>query len=156
MSQSKYPIQKIIDGDTFVVLTKKQADDINQIFESQKRKIGNYKKEIANLDSLLRFAKIDTVYNPELGKRLDLLENWLYFSAIDGAWIYYSYVDSSVYSVDLSYYSVRKDDQTGDLLFIRNEVPYDPEKKEFPMLNWNKDIIEPKQPRISIVPLKTK
>lgn len=155
MSQSKYPIQKIIDGDTFVVLTKQQADNINTIFESQKKKISNYRTKIANLDSLLKLNNIDTVYNPELAQRLDLLEHWIYFSSIDGAWIYYSYVDSSVYSVDLSYYSVRKDDLTGDLLFVRNNEPYDPEKKEFPKLDWSKEILEPKRPKISIVPLKT-
>jgi hypothetical protein len=61
LTQSNYPIQKIIDGDTFVVLTKKQADDINTIFESQKKKLVTLKRDIKVKDSLLSLVSIDTI-----------------------------------------------------------------------------------------------
>ena len=153
LTQSNYPIQKIIDGDTFVVLKKKQADEINSIFESQKSKIAFYRKEIKIKDSLLKLDNTDTIIDTQFTQRLDLLENWLYYASMDGAWIYYSYEDSSVYSVDLSHYYVRKDDTTGDLFFYRTDEPFDKENKEAPKTNWNTDIIKPKRPKVTKAPL---
>jgi len=148
LNQSKYPVQKVIDGDTFVILTKKQADDINVIFESQKSKISLFKKEIKHKDSLLLTIHSDTIIDTRFTQRLDLLEHWLYFSAMNSTWIYYSYEDSSIYYVDLGQYFVRKDDLTGDLLFIRAEEPFPVDNKEQPKINWNTEIIEPKRPKV--------
>lgn len=156
LTQSNYPIQKVIDGDTFVVLTKKQADDINTIFESQKLKISFYRKEIKLKDSLLEFARdtiIDSIIDNTFTQRLDLIEHWIFETATDGAWIYYSYADSSVYAVDLSHYYVRKDNLTGDLMFYRTEEPFDRDKKEYPRKHWNTEIIKPKRPKVTKAPL---
>jgi len=153
LTQSNYPIQKIINGDTFVVLTKKQADDINTIFESQKSKIAFYRREIKLKDSLLEFVRtdtiIDSIIDTEFTQRLDLVETWVFETAIDGAWIYYSYEDSSIYAVDLSHYYVRKDDLTGDLMFYRADKPFDTDKKEAPRRNWSNEIIKPKRPKVT-------
>lgn len=157
LTQSNYPIQKVIDGDTFVVLTKKQADDINTIFESQKSKIAFYRREIKLKDSLLEFIHsdtiIDSIIDTQFTQRLDLIEHWIFETAIDGAWIYYSYEDSSIYAVDLSHYYVRKDDLTGDLMFYRTDTPFDTDKREAPKRNWNTDIIKPKRPKVTKAPL---
>lgn len=156
LTQSNYPIQKVIDGDTFVVLTKKQADDINTIFESQKYKIAFYRREIKFKDSLLEFARdtiVDSIIDTQFTQRLDLIEHWLFETSIDGAWIYYSYEDSSIYAVDLSHYYVRKDDLTGDLMFYRSDEPFNTEKKEAPKRNWSNEIIKPKRPKVIKAPL---
>ena len=148
----------MIKGDSVVILTKKQATEINFIFESQKLKLDNYKKEIKIKDSLLA-AVLPTVdyynFDQELTKRLDLLENWAIRAAINSTWIYYSWEDSLVYAVDLSQYFVRKDDTTGDLYFLHSLDPIDPENnREQPPLDWQKEIIEPKRPVVSKVPIK--
>lgn len=157
-SQSSYPLQTIIKGDSVVILTKKQATDINTIFESQRAKISTYKAELTLKDSLLAVKQqvIDNYkFDYELAKRLDLLENWTINAAINSTWIYYSWQDSLVYAVDLSQYFVRKDDSTGNLYFLHTVEPISPkENKEQPPLDWQKEIIEPKRPVVTTVPIK--
>ena len=157
-SQSSYPLQTIIKGDSVVILTKKQATDINIIFESQRAKLTTYKTELTLKDSLLAVKQqvIDNYkFDYELAKRLDLLENWTIRAAINSTWIYYSWEDSLVYAVDLSQYFVRKDDTTGDLYFLHSIDPIDPENnREQPPLDWQKEIIEPKRPVVTTVPIK--
>lgn len=163
-SQSNYPLQTVIKGDSVVILTKAQAKNINDIFESQKAKIAAFKIEVASKDSLLAvkntllIQKTEVIehfnYNLELEKRLDLLEHWLLHASINNAWIYFSWDDSLIYYADLSQYYVRKDDYTGDIFFYRSERLIDPETEhESPHKNWNKDIIKPRRPKVTLAPL---
>jgi hypothetical protein len=81
-SQSNYPLQTVIKGDSVVILTKKQAQDINNIFESQKNKIASLNVENLKKDSLLLVKEYiillqDSLinnfsYNEELARRRDL------------------------------------------------------------------------------------
>jgi len=153
LTQSSYPIQKIIDGDTFVVLTKKQADDINTIFESQKKKLVVLKHDLKIKDSLLSVVKNDTIIDSSFIKRLTELEHWLINTSIDGAWLYYSWGDSSIYYVNLRKYFVRKDDTTGDLLFMQGEEEFPADNREYPRKNWENEIIKPKRPKVTKAPL---
>jgi hypothetical protein len=157
-SQSNYPLQTVIKGDSVVILTKAQANEINKIFESQTTLISKYKKEIAYKDSLLLVNKkvIESYdFNEEITKRLDILETWILDASINNVWLYYSWQDSVVYSVDLSQYYVRKDDHTGDILFQRSDEPLEPEKnKEEPPKGWENDFVKPKRPKINLVPIK--
>ena len=164
-SQSNYPLQTVIKGDSVVILTKKQANEINDIFESQKALILKYKTEVAYKDSLiavkdtLLIEKTKTInnfiYDYELAKRLDLLEHWMFNAAINNTWIYYSWKDSSIYAVDLSQYYVRKDDYTGGIFFYRSNEPVDPKKnKEEPPKGWENDFVKPKRPIVKKVPIK--
>ncbi len=163
-SQSNYPLQTVIKGDSVVILTKAQAKNINDIFESQKAKIAAFKIEVANKDSLLAIKDtlliqktelIETfTYNLELAKRLDLLEHWLLNAAINNTWLYYSWKDTLVYSVDLSQHYVRKDDHTGDIFFYRYDEPVNTEEdQEEPHKYWYTDIIKPKRPKVTLAPL---
>jgi hypothetical protein len=52
-SQSRYPLQTVINGDSVVILTKGQADTINTIFESQKIKINELKEQVMFRDSII-------------------------------------------------------------------------------------------------------
>ena len=149
-SQSTYPFQTIIKGDTVVILTKEQANSINGIVESQKAEISAYKIELNYKDSLL---SVRNDFDLELRKRLDLLENWATNIAIDGTWLYYSILEHKIYQVDLSQYTMKKDDISGDIFFIRNksfinhlEQPYEPQK------DWQLNILENNRPKISISP----
>jgi hypothetical protein len=158
LSQSKYPLQTIIKGDSVVILTKAQAKNINDIFEAQNIKLAKCKTEIAYKDSLLLVNKkvIESyVFNKAVTKRLDILETWILDAAIKNVWLYYSWQDSVVYSVDLSQYYVHKDDRTGDIFFYRSEHLLEPENNhEEPPKGWQNAIIETRRPSIKIVPIK--
>jgi hypothetical protein len=164
-SQSNYPLKTVIKGDSVVILTVKQADDINNIFESQKAKIAALKLDIATRDSLLAVKEIlliektqvidNFVFDTVIAKRLDIIEHWLLDAGINSTWIYYSWKDTMLYAVDLSQYKVRKDDYTGDLIFFRCEdviIPY--EDQEEPPKGWETDIVKPRRPKVTKVPLK--
>ncbi len=168
-SQSRYPLQTVIDGDSVVILTKAQADTINAIFDSQKLKIANFKQQtkvkdsiIAMRDTLLlfyteRFVEYRTIVEKELvrDETLDSITEWLLRRSMEGAWIYYSYAHKEVVAVDLSTYVVRKDDYTGDIMFfkINEECSKDDNQKE-PSLGWQFDIALPSRPRLNFLKLK--
>jgi hypothetical protein len=164
-SQSNYPLKTVIKGDSVVILTVKQADDINNIFERQKAIIAGFKKDIITRDSII--AVLDTiilekekviiehVFDDEISQRLDLLEAWLLDASINNAWIYYSWDDSTIYAVDLKQYYVQKDNMTGDLYFYKCPTPIDPyEKKENPLKGWERAIVKPERPKVTKVPIK--
>jgi hypothetical protein len=164
-SQSNYPLKTVIKGDSVVILLKKQADEINDIFENQKLSIINLKIKLKFKDSLLNVqdslieikennANLMGFYDT-LQKRLDLLENFIYDASIRNTWIYYSWDDSLIYSVDLSQYYVRKNDLSGDIHFHKTDKIVDPyDEQESPHIGWIRDILKPKRPRVTIVPIK--
>jgi hypothetical protein len=172
LCQSNYPLKTIIKGDSVVILKVEQADEINVIFERQKKQIQDLKDTIVGLkknvitrDSVIFYMteiqqeKED--FDSSIAQRLDLIENWLYYSSIEGAWLYYSYQDSLIYRVDLSNYKVRKDNNTGDLYFYWCE-DYDKDNmvdefinlRESPILNWQKEVRRSRRPKVEVVPIK--
>ena len=167
-SQSHYPLQTVINGDSVVILTKAQADTINAIFENQKTKIANFKTELKRKDSIIAIR--DTVllfYNQQIVQyrnvidlqivredKLDTITGWLIKRAVEGSWVYYSYLNNEIVAVDLSDYVVRKDDYTGDIMFYKRteDCPKDDKQKE-PPVGWHMDIVKPKRPRLNIFKL---
>lgn len=158
-SQSRYPLKTVINGDSVVILTTGQADTINIIFESQKAKIAAYKKETIVKDSIIRlrdtlvlfyyqkYTEYNTIIETQFVKddRLDSLQKWIIDRAMEGAWIYYSYINTEVVAVNLSTYAVRKDDYKGDIIFINGCG--EKEDKE-PKVDWQTDIALPERPKI--------
>lgn len=164
-SQSNYPLKTVIKGDSVVILTVQQADDINNIFESQKAKIAAFKKDLITKDSIIAILDtiilekerviIEHVFDDQIAQRLDMLEAWLLDASINNVWIYYSWDDSTMYAVDLSQYYVQKDNMNGDLYFYKCPDPFDPyEKKENPLKGWERAIIKPERPKVTKVPIK--
>jgi hypothetical protein len=164
-SQSNYPLKTIIKGDSVVILTVKQANDVNTIFESQKAKIAAFKIDIILRDSIIAIRDtmllekerviINHEFDYEIAKRLDILEAWMLNASINNTWIYYSWEDSLIYAVDLSQYFVRKDDRTGDIFFYKCDDVLDPyTEQEQPHKGWQNDIIKPKRPKVTKVPIK--
>jgi hypothetical protein len=144
---------------------KKQADEINDIFKEQNKDINYYKQKIKFSDSILaikdsiikNYVEMNLIksFNDTIRKRLDLLENYLLQASINNSWLYYSWDETLMYNVDLSQYYVRKDDKTGDIYFYRSERPIDPyNERENPHKGWNRDIIKPNRPRVTLVPIK--
>lgn len=167
-SQSRYPLQTVIDGDSVVILTKAQADTINAIFDSQRAKIAQFKQETKVKDSIIslrdtmlifytsRYTEYKTIIETQIIRedKLDTIRGWLLERAKEGSWVYYSYINDEIVAVDLSDYIVRKDDFTGDLLFYKRteECPDDNKQKE-PPLGWHTDIVKPKRPKLNIFKL---
>jgi hypothetical protein len=168
-SQSSYPIQKVIDGDTFVILRKSQADTINAIFESQKRKISDSKVLLFSKDSIIKrkdsiISSIGRYYFDYITLKeeyidiktfLTYVENWITNRAKGGSYIYYSYDSNWIEAVDLSNHNLVKDDLTGDLFFYKiiegstdNRDSKKKEKDNYPKRNWEKEIVIPNRPKI--------
>lgn len=167
-SQSRYPLQTVIDGDSVVILTKAQADTINAIFDSQRAKIAKFKQETKVKDSIIslrdtmlifytsRYTEYKTIIETQIIRedKLDTIRGWLLERAKEGSWVYYSYLNDEIVAVDLSDYIVRKDDYTGDLLFYkRTEECPDDNKQNEPPLGWHTDIVKPKRPKLNIFKL---
>ena len=74
--------------------------------------------------------------------------------AVEGSWVYYSYLNNEIIAVDLSDYVVRKDDYTGDIMFYKRteDCPQDDKQKE-PPVGWHMDIVKPKRPKLNIFKL---
>lgn len=163
-SQSRYPLQTVINGDSVVILTKGQADTINDIFESQKKKIADTKQLIDFKDSLLRhqdsllvatnfaLVRYDSLNAEYINTLvfLDYIESWVYDRAKEGSWLYYSYDSTCIEAIDLSEYEVRKNDYTGSIFFYRlTDTPFIHEKKNDSFRKgWEKEITLPNRPKI--------
>jgi hypothetical protein len=163
-SQSRYPLQTVIEGDSVVILTKGQADTINDIFESQKKKLAEVRTQLAykdsiirRRDSLLRTGSISIWQYKTLEQEylntlmfLDYVENWIYDRAKEGAWLYYSSDSMWIEAIDLSPYSLRTDNLTKDLLFYNKETSKEGQKKkDVPKRDWEKELILTNRPKIN-------
>ena len=159
-AQSRYPLQTVFKGEDVVILTKKQADDINIVFEKQKQEILQLKsqnQQLVNInDSLDSIQKSYSNFYVEKLKRLELLENLIYWAAVDGTWLYYSYIDSTIKLVDLSYYFVELDNTNANLLFINTPKEYRnfkvSERRESPPLQWEYRFPAAIRPRVYNLP----
>ena len=167
-SQSRYPLQTVINGDSVVILTKGQADTINAIFESQKDKIAKFKQETLIKDSIIslrdtllvyytsKYTEYRTIIETQIVRedKLDTIRGWLIDRAKEGSWLYYSYINKEVVAVDFSDYVVRKDDYTGDIMFYkRTENCSDDKEQKEPPVGWHTDIVKPKRPKLNIFKL---
>ena len=165
LSQSRYPLKTVIDGDSVVILTKGQADTINNIFDTQKQKIADSKKLIGFQDSLLRckdsllkIAYAPTAQYDSLNAKyisalesLKHIETWVNDRAKEGSFLYYSYDSTCVEAIDLSDYEVRKNDYTGAIFFYRiTETPFIHKKKNDSFRKgWEQEITKTNRPKIN-------
>ena len=165
MSQSRYPLKTIINGDSVVILTKGQADTINNIFDTQKQKIADSKKLIAFKDSLLRckdsllnatnfaLVRYDSLNAQYINTLmfLDYVESWVYDRAKEGSFLYYSYDSTCIEAIDLSDYEVRKNDYTGAIFFYRiTDTPFIHKKKNDSFRKgWEQEITKTNRPKIN-------
>jgi hypothetical protein len=179
-SQPRYPIQTQLKGDSVVILTKKQSDDINLLIENQKIRIQKYKTEIKSIsdtntllindikikDSIInRLDSLLTVHNnyyDSLISKIDILENWILSSSIDNGYIYYSWQDSTVKVIDLSLYMLVSHKRSGNYsLIVRGDITnidywkqMNLIKEESPEIGWELNISPKYKPRIALFPYK--
>lgn len=177
-AQNSYPIQTVLKGDSVVIYTTDQSNDLSLTLKNQKSLISNYKKQYENcnnqLDSLKEIVynqnilidslktlqnKFDTIQN-----RLNYLENWLVRASVDNSYIYMSWTDSKIKVVDLSIYTVHCNMQNGTLKFIRrgpnSELSYFRMRnymvRENPKINWNLNYPEESRPIVFDLPISIK
>ena len=109
-------------GEEVVILTKKQADDINIIFNQQKAQIEDLDRQIKKIqflsDSIVSQYETKSRYYDSILDRIIFLRQYIVDLSKRGAWLYYSYDETAVQVMDLMYYNVQLDDKTGDLLFM--------------------------------------
>ena len=168
-----YPVQTILKGDSVVIYTVEQNDDIEILLENQRSRVAFYKNNIAKqqnaIDSLnqelieqkakqqtiidsiqavadgLRFTLKNKFGNYDsLQQRYDSVNTWLYNTAADHAFIYYSYIKSTIVAIDLASYiivgykrsgnfSVARRGPVSDDLYWKN---YNREMKDEPNEDW--------------------
>jgi hypothetical protein len=179
-SQPTYPIQTQLKGDSVVILTKKQSDDINSLIENQKIRIQKYKTEIKlvndtntllNNDIKIKDSVINQLdslltaqnnYYDSLISKIDTLENWILSSSIDNGYLYYSWQDSTVKVIDLSLYMLVSHRGSGNYsLITRGDVTniyywkqINLLKEESPEIGWELNISPKYKPRIVLFPYK--
>ncbi len=148
LSQQAYPIQTILKGDSVVIYTVEQNDDIEILLANQRSRVAFYKNNIAKqqavIDSLnlvmvkqqtkqqaiidsmqrvaddLRFTLKNKFGNYDsLQQRYDSVNTWLYNTASSNAIIYYSYTNSTVMAIDLASYIIVGHKRTGNFSVAR-------------------------------------
>ena len=179
-SQPSYPIQTILKGDSVVILTKKQSDNINLLIDNQRIRIQNFKTEIKSITDTNNVLKneivvkeniIDSLKNvlsnkntnyDSLINKMDTLESWILDLSINNGYLYYSWQDSTVKVIDLSSYMMILNRKTGNYSLIDRgntfDINYWREKnlleQESPEIGWELNVSPKYKPRIVLFPYK--
>lgn len=179
-SQPSYPIQTVLKGDSVIILTKRQSNEVDLLIKNQKLRIQNYKSDIKNLtdtnnilkkDISIKDSLIDSLNNvisntnykhDSLINKLDTLERWILISSIDNGYLYYSWQDSTIKIIDLSLYMLVSHKNSGNYsLIARDEVmninlwkERNLIKQESPEIGWELNISPKYKPRIVLFPYK--
>ena len=160
MSQN-YPVQTILKGDSVVIYTVEQNEDIEILLANQRSRVAFYKNNIAkqqavidslNLEMIKQQAKQQEVIDSiqavadclrftlknkfsnfdSLQQRYDSVSTWLYNTASSNAIIYYSYEKSTVVAIDLASYIIVGHRRTGNFSVARRgPVSDDPYWKNY-------------------------
>jgi hypothetical protein len=175
-----YPVQTVLKGNSVVILTTEQYDDVNLLMANQRARVNFYKNELEAqekyMDSITKVfhEKIDSIdsLNEVLINRLEdcdsistkliTMEQWLYERSVDNSYLYYSYLESTVKFIDLgSYvlYGTRRDGSFG--LIRRGPVSEDLEWKKYnrsvkdePLPNWESSYKNKWRPTVLTLPYK--
>ena len=98
LALTQYPIQKVINGDSVVIMTTQQGRDVNAKFERQKKKINELNRQIDSLKQLVATPIKETLYVSENTNKyyyeskllkLDTLEHWLHNAAAQSSLVFY-------------------------------------------------------------------
>ena len=148
LSQQAYPIQTILKGDSVVIYTVEQNEDIELLLANQRSRVTFYKNNIAKQENIIDSLHIEllkqknkqqavidslqavannlqlTLKNKfsnfdSLQQKYDNVNNWLYNTASNNAIIYYSYTNSTVVAIDLASYIIVGHKRTGNFSIAR-------------------------------------
>ena len=177
-----YPIQTKLKGDSVVILTTEQYRDAELLLSNQRSRVDSYKSDILLQEKLIDSLRNQLEEKTNLADSLDILvkrrfsnydsletkiktiEDWLYNSAVDNAYLYYSHRDTTIMSIDLSGYALYGNKMYGSLwVERRGEASEDAEWKKWnrlypqePDLNWQLKYREKWRPVVVEFPYKIK
>lgn len=171
---SQYPIKTVFKGDSVVIMTTDQFEGFDLMIANQKTKNDIYRQKNDKLslindslafvnDSLLVIFKKDSLIIDSITKRISTIEKWVMETAIDQAWLYYDWRDSTVRYVDLSMYAFYGNKHNGNIsLFRRSGSIKKPDvsfwkqvNREYPQVfefNWTQYYRKKRQPLLSKYP----
>lgn len=177
-AQNSYPIQTILKGDSVVIYTLEQSQDINLMLQNQKSISTNYRSKyeyyLEKSDSLEKMVTaqiylLDSLRSIQknqdsLEKKLHAIENWLVRASIDNSYIYMSWQDSKIKSVDLTLYTVHCSMQTGTIRMVRrgpndefNTWKYlNYTRRESPSIDWEMKYTPEDRPIVNNLPVDIK
>lgn len=148
LSQQAYPIQTILKGDSVVIYTVEQNEDIELLLANQRSRVTFYKNNIAKQENIIDSLHIELLKQKDkqqavidslqavannlqltlknkfsnfdsLQQKYDNVNNWLYNTASNNAIIYYSYTNSTVVAIDLASYIIVGHKRTGNFSIAR-------------------------------------
>lgn len=153
-----YPVQTLLKGDSVIIMTTEQYRNIELLLDNQRYRVNGYKEDISIqkklIDSLTevcdrRVYVIDSLDNgikrnfssyDSLQAKVNTIEHWLYSASVDNTYLYYSYSDTTIMSIDLSSYFFIGNRRTGNLSLVRKG----PVSENSEWKKWN--ILYPQEP----------
>jgi hypothetical protein len=143
-SQQTYPLQTILKGDSVVIFTVEQNQDIELILENQRNRVTFYKNSVVEQeriidslnselqknkiitdsvmlvsDSLQKFIQKEFVECRDVRTRLVETQKWLLNTAIDNAFLFYSHKKSTIMAIDLTSYMFGYRTKYGSFYLVR-------------------------------------
>jgi hypothetical protein len=141
---SQYPIKTVFKGDSVVIMTQDQFEGFDLMISNQRGRNDKLKLQIELLekrieyleaiqsekdsiqivsnkliDSLVVVTQKDSVTKDSIQTRLYNIEHWVMETAIDNAWVYFDWTDSTIKYVDLSMYAYWGNKFTGKITLFR-------------------------------------
>jgi hypothetical protein len=170
-----YPIQTTLKGKSVVILTTEQYNDFELLLENQRNRVAVYKDEIEQktkeIDSLREVLNkcnkvIDTLLPitsnyDSLEYKYNIIKTWVLNGSIDNVYLYYSYKDSTIMSINLSSYMLVSH-KNGNFSLVRRGPTvedsmwrnYNMLKQEEPEPQWDLYINEKWRPTVIKFPYK--
>lgn len=153
LALTQYPIQKMINGDSVVIMTTQQGRDVNAKFEKQKKKINELNKQIDSLKQLANTPKKENIYISENTNKyyyeskllkLDSLEHWLHNIAAQSSLVFY--FEGQIVAIDLSEFNL-KNIYKGSFHFVRRKpryLKYGNSNNDQPVKKWELVLVNSK------------
>ena len=141
---SQYPIKTVFKGDSVVIMTNDQFESLDLMVNNQRSRNDKYKLQIELLekrieylesiqaekdsiqlssnkiiDSLVVVTKTDSITKDSIQTKLLKIEHWVMETAIDNAWLYYDWTDSTIKYMDLSTYAFWGNKHSGKIILFR-------------------------------------
>ena len=148
-----YPIETVLQGDSVIIITTKQARKTNELLDRQSRDIRIAKKKIQELESIIvqnqsEIKRLNNnIFNDSLKyknildttvhsknkvidsaiHKINLIEDWLCETSVGNGYIFYDWTDSLIKVVDLTLYGGEINDLSGNIIFTKRG-----DNKEYP------------------------
>ena len=175
-----YALKTIYKGDSVVIISNSQINEINNVFSAQKSRIEEFKLEVNKLtkindtlisesikkDKIIDSLKLELTNKNEnintIKNRLNATEKWILESSISSCYLYYSWSDSTIKKIDTEIYMLVGYRRSGNFSLVRmadnkfskEYVRANLLEKQEPPVNWELNYKERVRPKIINYPFK--